>query len=303
MAAVAARLGSRFRKPKPAPVLINGKPIRFRAFQKVAWPVGVGFILGLVIAGLYFGLTQVNWYIHIGGYYQHLFWFKPWWDENAGQWLSQHLWFMHMDQWSAYRHNYRNLGEPAAATVGIFSIVAGAKRTAPKWLMFAAPFLLVISGAVLITFATWLELISIDHLHAHGIYIGTLSLIEAGVLGFFIGRVQRGFMKPFGTTIQRIWVEWGADRHQRRGRAGLPAWISLPLAPVTAREEGVKIIEDDRVSGEAAELAAKPLTFWSHLIWVAVALVLLAILGLAFLGFIGHIWVGVLGHNFPYLAP
>lgn len=307
MAQAVIRAVTGFRsRPKEEPVLINGKPIKYRKVQKIAWPVGVGLFLGLVMSGIYFGPTQVHWFIHLGSFYWRGFDLKLKWDRGAGEFLSQHVWFIDKLNWSAYRHNYRDLGLPAYATVGVLSIVAGAKEPAGKLYTWLAPLLLTITAVLLITGATWVELATVDHLHEHGIYIGTVSVAEAIVIGFIVGRVLHYLFRPAGTSIQRLWIEWAVDRNHRKGRTTqgrLPVWVSLPLAPVTAREEGMRLINKDIKSGEAADLASKPLTWRNQLVWVAVAILLVLSLGFAFLGFIGHIWVGTLGYNFPYLAP
>jgi hypothetical protein len=296
---------------KTEPVLIDGKPIAHRTLQKYLWPAGVGLILGLVISGLYFGLTQVNWYIHIGSFYRHLFWLKRGWDDGVGQWLSQHTWFINLKNWSTYRHNARNLGAPGFATVGVMSIVAGASRPAGKIYTTVAIVMLPVLLALLIAGGTWVELSSVDHLHEHGFAVGTVSVAEAAVLGFVIGRILHPVMKPAGTRIQDAWTDWAVDRYWRKGGGQLPVWIRRSLAPVTARESAMKRIQADQVNPstkvphltEAQYQMHRPLTLRSHLVWLAVALGVIVILGLAALGFTGHFLVGVLHMSIPYLAP
>jgi hypothetical protein len=284
----------------PKHPLVNGKPIRNRAIQQIAWGVVLGtLIFGLLASGLYFGGTQVHWYIHVGSFYWPGFWLKRGWDSGMGV-IGPHTWVVNTHDWPLYRHPYRNIGLPALAVMGALSITGGSKRPAPRWYTAIAPLLVLVSAVVLITAGVWVTLWANARL---GGVSHAVTALEAAVLALVIGQILHRIWRPAGTRIQHFLVERGVDRYLRNGHTGLPVWVRKPLAPPTMREAGDALAAEDEVSGEAAKLRAEGKTRRSSAVYWVTALVILAVLGIDFVGFIGHIWVGVLGHTFPYLAP
>lgn len=287
----------------PKHPLINGKPIRNRLLQQVLWSVALGTIVfGLFASGQYFGWTQVHWYIHIGPLYWAGFWWKPAWDGGMGV-VGPHTWLINLTNWSTYRHNYRNIGLPALAAMGALSIYGGARKPGSRLYTAVAPLLVLITAVVLITVASWIELMTVAHLTLHGKAVGWVHLAEALVFGFLIGKVLHYLWRPAGTRIQHFLAERAIDRHFRAGRAGLPWWVEHNVAPPTLRETAASIASGDESSGEADSLRSDGHSAKSTAIYVLAGAVCLIVLGVDFVGFIGHIWVGVLGHTFPYLAP
>jgi hypothetical protein len=293
---------------KHEPVLVNGKPIHGRLIQQILWGVLLGTALfGLAFSGLYFGATQVHWYIHIGSFYHSARWVKPMWDQGFG-WFSPHSWLINTSNWADYRHPYRNIGLASFAVMGALSITGGAKKMAGRWYTAFAPLIILASALVLITAGVWVTL------WANAKTGGASHLVtamEAAALAFIVGRVLHILWKPAGTRIQHFIVERMVDRFFRRGYAtqGLPVWVKYPLAPPTMREAGQLLITDDRTNPipgeltEAERLAEEGKTRRSSAVYWVAAAVLILVLALDFVGFIGHFWVGVFGHDFPYLAP
>lgn len=298
--------------PKTAPVLINGKPIAHRTLQKFIWAGGLGLLIGLFISGHYFGGTQVDW--NVAGH--HLFYLKGWWDDSVGNWLSQHTWFINKENWSAYRHNTRNLGAPAIATVGVLALVGGASKPAGRLYSWVAPLILLAVVTVMLAAGTWLELATVDKVHQHGIAVGTTTLVCSALLGFAIGRVTHPLMKGPGTRLQNAWTNFCVDLYWRLGGDGktLPVWVSKPLAPPFARESAAKRIVTDLTQAtkhkhtgppmtEAEYQQKKGITFTFALILFLIAVFLVYFIAVAALGFIGHFLVGVFHMHIPYLAP
>jgi hypothetical protein len=286
--------------PKPAPVLIDGKPIHGRAIQQLIWGAVLGTVLfGLFFSGLYYGGTQVHWYVHLGGFYWRGVWVKPHWDGGMGI-IHAHTWLINTANWPDYRHPYRNIGLGAFAVMGALSITGGSKKMASRWYTALAPLLVLIAALVLITAGVWVTLWANAR---WGPASHLVTALEAALLAVIVGRVLHTIWKPAGTRIQHFLVERGVDRHFRRGGVGLPRWVRHPLAPPTMREAAATLIAEDEASGEASALRAEGHTRKSSTIWWIAGTVLVLVLAFDFLGFIGHFWVGVLGHNFPYLAP
>src|SRR5215469_16248191 len=109
------------------PVLWNGNRIRHRWLQTRAWAAILGLFGVGLIAGLYFGISQVHWYIHIGSFYWAGFDLKAGWDAGMGV-VHPHSWLINAGNWDDYRHAYRNIGLPAFAVMGALSITGGSRK-------------------------------------------------------------------------------------------------------------------------------------------------------------------------------
>lgn len=297
-------LTARFHRAKEPPPLVNGKPIRNRLLQQILWSIGLGTVVfGLFASGSYFGPTQVHWYIHIGSFYWPGFWLKHGWDSGMGV-VGPHTRLINLTNWTTYRHNYRDIGLPALATMGAFSIAGGARKPAGRLYTAIAPFLVLAVAVVLITVASYVELATVAH--ATSLTVRQTNLVHLGealLFGFLIGKVLHYIWRPAGTRIQGFLVERGMDRFYRSGGTGLPVWIRKPVAPPTLREAGQKLATKDEASGEAQQLRETGHTGRSTAIYWLVGVGVVLVLGVDFVGFIGHIWDGVLHLHFPYLAP
>jgi hypothetical protein len=280
--------------------------VKARKIKQVCWSLGLGvLVFGLLSSGLYFGISQVHWYVHVGSFYWPGFWLKQGWDSGMGI-VGQHTWLINQGNWAAYRHPYRDIGLPALATMGALSIAGGARKPASRWYTAIAPILVLVSAVILITAATWLKLRfnsspGVSSITAQ--QMNWLHLAESLFLGILIGQILHRIWRPAGTRIQSFIVERLVDSHFRRGGIGDPYWMRYELMPPTAIEAATKLIQEDELSGEADALRKEGHTSKSRTIYWVAALVCLVILSIDFVGFIGHFWVGVLGHNFPYLAP
>lgn len=292
--------------PKHIPV--NGRPIRARFAQQTGHSVLYGVIFGLVAAGLYYGITQVDWYVHVGPVYFHIFYLKPWWDHTLGTWLSGHIWFITQANWPDYRHSVaRNLLEPALAVSAVMSLNAGrkywVKRVGPVRLAVTLPLFLA-AYLVLAAGGTWLILFGQSRFSPAGFSHGLWTVVQYGILGLAISQVLHRIFGPVGARAQGYWVERYVDHWWRHGAKGrVPRLARHAVVAPSIRERIQEKVNDDRANGEGEALTlqgARPVA--SILYWLA-ALAILIIAAIAFLGFIGHIWVGVLGHSFPYLAP
>jgi hypothetical protein len=285
---------------QPKHPLIAGEPIKGRAIQQLLWGVALGTVVfGFLASGLYFGISQVHWYIHIGSFYWPGFWLKDGWDSGMGV-IHPHSWLINTVNWDDYRHAYRNIGLPAFAVMGALSITGGSKKMASRWYTALAPLLVLATAVVLITAGVWVTLWANAKF---GPASHAVTALEAIALGFIIGRVLHTIWKPAGTRIQHFLVERAVDRYFRRGGTGLPFFVRQPVAPPTFREAGATLVAEDEKSGEAADLRAEGRTRRSDAIYYFVALAVLVVLAVDFVGFVGHILAGVLHVSFPYLAP
>jgi hypothetical protein len=292
--------------PKPEPIPVNGKVIRNRTLQQIIWSVALGVVVfGFFFSGWYDGGIQVHWYIHIGSFYWSLPWPKDGWDDNAWGILGPHTWLVNTTNWGlqfGYRHALRNVLLPAFAVMGALSVAGGARKPASVWYSILAPFLVLATAVVLIIGGMWLALrVGTGSLTAQ--QVNWLHLAESLVLSFVIGKALHYEWRPAGTRIQHFLMERLVDRHLRGEGAYLPVWVERPVLPPTARETGWQIYEEDLASGEAGRLAAEGRTRRSSLIFWVASLAVALVFGVDFIGAIGHVWVGILHHTFPYLFP
>jgi hypothetical protein len=273
--------------------LVTGKHIHLRTAQMVFWSV-IAAVLGAgFVAGLYFGILQVDWHVHVGSVNFQLFYLKKWWDSGMG--------VTHSGNWVLYRHAaFRDIAEPALATMAVLTLLAkprwwgvrvGTLRlvTAPV-ILIAATFAMGILGVWLLDFgfpAAWHHVFG-----SHVLPLGFLGKASAGtlILGFLIGRVLHRWWAPVGATLQGHLLDRSADRAHRNGRT--PLWVKLPIAPPVIRERFSLMYRDDEEIRDVGTV--------NH--WLILAIVTVFVLVTA-LGLAGHYWVGTLNQAIPYLAP
>lgn len=253
--------------------LPNGHYIHARTVQTIVWSVVAGLLGAGFIAGLYFGILEVNW---------HLFWLKPGWDG-----LFKNAW------WPTYRHvAFRDIPEPAFATLGVYTLLAKPKYWEKKvatWRLAVTPPLVLILtlalgvlGTYLLYFAPW------AHNHQFSTVVGWNSLGTLA-LGFIIGHVVRYIWLPVGATLQGRLLEGGADRAAARDRA--PLWVSLPLSPPVIRERFSKLYTASKgVVGDLYEHTAGRK-------WLIAGMVLVFVV-VTVIGLYGHYWLGAGHHAF-----
>lgn len=299
--------------------LLSGRPVRWRFFQNTYWSPGLGLLAASVAAGLYFGIIEVHWYIHVGSFYQNLFYLKPGWDS-----LFPYGW------WALYRHAaFRDLAEPAVASMAVKTVLAGRKnwgRPAASTLrIVTAPLVVILMIVALGIAGTWLINFGGPVIWAHVMsalgfpgfkvsahFLGTLSVPQLAFGLLVMGPVVHRYWAPVGATLQGAAIDRSVDRRwkiiqrvQERTAITMddvlaadaagwhitPAWARLPLAPPPWRE---RFAYGWRNNSDVRERRSRR---WA-VILVSVVLVLVMLLGLA-----GHYWVGSLHHAIPYLAP
>jgi hypothetical protein len=298
---------------------LSGEPIKARGIQSLSWSIPLGLLAAGTIAGIYDVLWEIHWYVHLGGFYWPGWSLKSWWDGGLGGWIRS-------PAWRDYRHAaFRDLLEPAAATMGVKTIFAKRKwwyeRVGPVRLLTAPLAVLAIAiglgllGTYVLDFggpAAW-------HFFAAKLghpgytvpgtkWMGRVSLGKL-LLGFFvIGLAVHRYWAPVGATLQGTAMDRSVDRAQakaekaelsidevvRLDKAGyrmLPLWVSKPLSPPVLRERFADTWRNNKtvraVKGRR---------------WLIVTIIIVAAV-LTFIGLVGHYWVGVLHHSFWYLFP
>jgi hypothetical protein len=249
--------------------LPNGKFIKFRIPQTIIWAVIAGFIGAGFVAGLYFGILEVNW---------HLFWLKPDWDG-----LFKQSW------WVTYRHEaFRDIPEPAFATLGVYTMLAKPKYWAKHvsaWRIAWTPFAVITIIFGLGIVGTWF----LNYAFGHPIFqwenIGDL------VLGFLIGHIVRYIWLPVGATIQGRILEPRADKAAASHQ--VPRWVMLPIGPPPIRERFTLLYDKSlKVKGNLYDSNA-----WRRVMIGAMVLVFIVV---TVVGLLGHYWVGT-GHMLSWL--
>ncbi len=299
----------------PEKILVNGKDIRGRFAQMTIWSVTAAAIGAAFVAGLYFLLLQVRWYVHIGPVNFQIFSLKHWWD---------HL--FHYKSWFLYRHGLRDLLEPAAATMGVKTLLAKAKW----WNTRVGPIRLTTAPVILLTLASglavggiWLLDFGFPQLwrHLFGTYVVTApawishSSWQIIGLGIGIGLVLHRFWAPVGATIQGYAVDHEVGKALLRAssatgavRVGYsPFWVRYPvMAPVIRERFSWTVASELSRYGTLAAWkkaeAPKKATATHKVLYLLFALGILLFLLIVAAGFLGHYYVGT-GHSVPYLAP
>lgn len=292
--------------------LLSGERVHGRLVQSLYWSAAAALLGAAFVAGLYDGVLQVRWYVHVGSFHLELFYLKGWWDG-----LFPYNW------WPLYRHAaFRDIAEPAVATMAVKTLLASRKwwgvrvgnvrlLTAPLVVVFLTLGLGVL-GVWLTDFAlpaVWAWACSgLGHpgfkVSAH--FLGKASASQL-VLGFVIGQAVHRYWAPVGATLQGAFLDRAVDRRQavvNRARipmdravridlAGwhiVPAWVRLPLSPPVIRERFAEMWR-----GNADVKIRK-----GHGKVIALATVFVVLVTL--LGLVGHYWAGA-GHTVPYLFP
>jgi hypothetical protein len=288
----------------PRHVPVNGKPIEFRTGQMLGWSVAAGLAGACFVAGLYFLLLQVNWHVDLYGLKFQIFNLKPWWD---GLFSSK--------SWVLYRHGLRDLGEPAAATIGVMTLLAKPKWWTVRlgtWRLALAPVELAVIAIVLITGGIWLLDFGLPQAwHAlFGAYrvTGPAWLADSSwenlVLGFLIGRVLHRTWAPAGATLQGYRVDAAVDRALVTGKT--PLWVGLPVVPPVIRERfswdlaGRKLTAKQKLGGvmHPSQLHEQPDR--STRVLITLLIIIGVLLTLA--GALAKFWIAT-HHGVPYLAP
>lgn len=272
---------------KKETILVCGEKIHWYHLQKYLWVAIAGFFGALIVAGWYFGLFEVNW--RIGSV--ELVNLKPWWDSGMG--------LIHSKSWAAYRHGYRNLGEPAGAVMFGKTLLVNRKywgKRLSTWWLLATPVILLAVAFVLITGGVWLLNFGLPHAAVTALAHGSIGYL---ILGFLIGLALHPIWAPVGSTLQGDYVDRSVAWTRRIRKSGAPGthsytppWVRLPAAPPDVRERWCWV--NDTVP-------AIPSRGQAHRALAASIIVFLVLS--AALGFIGHYLVGVFGMTIPYLAP
>jgi hypothetical protein len=237
----------------PKRVLVNGRPIRLRWLQQLAWLFVAANFGALVISALYYLLVEVRW--HVGG---HTFLnLKPDWDN-----------LFRFDGWTADRHDVRDVYEAVLATLLVKSLLANWRkrdRRAPAWYVLISPFVIVLAAFPVVVAGIWLINYGLPdvwhalfarhvvhnpvHLPRRLAWLGTYLAgypWQPAVIGILAGLVVHRVYAPAGNTVQLHFVSRAVDRTRDAIAAGeenprrhLPRW---PWPPVI-RERAAWIME------------------------------------------------------------
>jgi hypothetical protein len=230
----------------PKRIEVNGAPIRFRLVQQLTWSFLAANAGALVIAALYYLLTQVNW--HIGAH--ELLYLKPKWDG-----------LFSFKGWPLDRHDIRDVYEGALATLFVKSLLAnwrqyGDRRvglvrllTAPLVIIaVAAP--IVVAGLFVINHGgpwLWHRVFRHHAIHASVHLPGWLSAYlstwnwQPVLIGVITGLVVHRIYAPIGNTVQLFFIERQIDKTRDTSTDHRPRW---PLPPVI-RERYAWIMASD----------------------------------------------------------
>ena len=292
-------------------LLLSGEEVRFRFVQSLYWSLFVGLVLAQFVFGLYDGILQVHWYIHIGSFYQNLFYLKPAWDRDC-------FGLVHSGNWPQYRHlAFRDVAGPALATMGIVTLLAKPYKGKPVRTarIVTAPLVIIVLTFALGVLGVYLAFFGLPDAwhHAFGAYtlpgtkwLGRLSAANF-VIAFVITKVLHRYWWPVGATLQGLGLDRSVDSWQGKiSRAGmsldaairysnaglriLPSWQRRPVAPPVLRERWASMWR-----------ANKSVRIGKGRLGVYLAVVVFVVL-VAALGAVGHY---VAGHGIavPYLFP
>lgn len=300
----------------PEGTLLSGDNVRLRFIQSAYWGVVAALLGAGFVAGLYDGLWQVHWYVHVGPVHFEIFWLKGWWDN-----LIRYPW------WALYRHGaFRDLLEPAVATIFVKTLMASRKtwgRRVGPWRLALTPFLVILLACALGVIGIWVIDFSgpwawqhvtsaVGHpgfkLSAH--FLGKLSVPQIA-LGIGIGQAVHRLWAPCGAHLQGVLIDRSVDRRQSVVRAAgskfgigmneaaemdrdgwhiIPAWVRHAFSPPVIRERWAATWRSNVAI--TAHRAYTGLVAWGVFIAFLITL----------LGLVGHYWAGA-GHTVPYLFP
>jgi hypothetical protein len=302
---------------KSQATLLSGQYVRWRFVQMLAWSVVAGLIGAQFIFGLYDGITQVNWYVHVGPVHFEIFYLKPSWDKNC-------FGLVHSAVWPLYRHlAFRDIAGAALATMAVQTLLSK-----PKWWSKRVSTLRIVTGPLVIIVLTFgLGVLGVylayfglpDLWHAifsaaghPGFKVNRLTelsklSVNPLLIGFAIGRVLHRYWAPIGATLQGSMLDRSVDRWQdritkagmdlndavdysNRGLHILPRWEYLPVVPPVLRER-FALMWGKNVSINVRSAHGRVILA----VTVFFALVTL-------LGFVGHYVAGE-GISVPYLFP
>lgn len=253
----------------------NGHHIRFRKTQTIYWGAAAAAIGALIAAGGYFGVLEVNW---------HLFSLKAGWDN-----LFSNSW------WPVYRHTaFRDLAEPAFAVMGVKTLMAKQKywgQRVSTLRLITAPFILIAMTFALGIAGTYILNYAFGHPVLTQGKIGNL-LVGAG-----IGLVLHRFWAPIGATLQGMILDNTADRAANKHT--VPFYIRKPLSPPVVRDRFMGMYRYS-LKSPGEDVFTKDHTKARK--WIVISIVFFAAV-LAVLGFLGHYWVGTLGHTIGWFQP
>jgi hypothetical protein len=286
--------------PKDYPV--NGKKIRLRVPQMTGWSLAMIFVGPCLIAGGYFAVLQMHWYIHIGSFYWPGWSLKDWWD-GKGAWSARGgMGFIKSRSWVLYRHGaFRDLLEPAAAVMLIKTLLAGpkfwAQRVGKTRLIISPPLLLIIAiglgcgGVWLLDFGLPQAWRAVGLHPVHGPVVTLLGNYSVGILlvGAVIGQVLHRFWGPVGATIQGQMIDRSKDHAKLVNR--IPLWVKYPLQAPVVRQRFSWLWDTDKETTKRGTIPR-----WL-LVVIAVVVVLLVVLG-----GIAKFYIAK-GNSVPYLAP
>jgi hypothetical protein len=216
-------------KPGKHIPLLSGKHVEFRRTQMLYWGIIVGILGTCFVAGAYFGFWEVNWYVHIGPVYFHIFYLKPFWDGGS-------FWPRWIGHWAVYRHAaFRDLLEPEVFIMAIGTLLAKPSHwddRCSNFRLIVSPVILLVLAVVLNTAGVWLLNFGLP---ASAVtFFGHLSLGDI-ILGFAIGHlVLRPFWAPVGSLLQGNAIDVAVALSKKTGR--IPLWEERPLAPPVVRE-------------------------------------------------------------------
>lgn len=285
------------------PVLWNGERIKGRWLQTRFWAALIGLLGVGLIAGLYFGIGQVDWFVHIGPVHFQVFYLKPGWD--AGTWWPS--WIGH---WADYRHYaFRDQLEPAIATVLVLSVLAGEKYwnyRLKAWQVAGLVIALIACAVVLGVCGVYLRDFGLPGLWAHAAsglghpgyslrgafaWAGKASLFTLA-WGALMGFALHKLWAPAGATIQGYWTDRLADGARTRNPERPPWYVRYPFSAPVIRERISYLFTHPKI-----QLAKPGRTGRWIIATVTFAVVLLIALGLLAKYGIGH------GLHVTYLAP
>jgi hypothetical protein len=207
-------------------LLLSGKVARFRREQMLAWGIIAGVLGTCLGAGLYFGISQVHWFIHIGSFYWRGFDLKLGWDAGA-------FWPRWIGHWPVYRHAaFRDLLEPELFVMGVGTLLAKPSHWDDRCgnlRLVTSPVILVVLAVVLNVAGVWLLNFAFGRPLLSSASLGTI------ILGFAIGHFAlRPFWAPVGSLLQGNFIEQRVTWAQRISH--VPLWEKLPLMPPVIRE-------------------------------------------------------------------